>query len=99
MILQPLVENALKHGIASRPEAGCITIGAAVDDGRVRLWVADDGAGLNGTVGGGVGLANTRARLAQHYGSRATLELATETDADTDPATRRTVALIELPRS
>jgi two-component system, LytTR family, sensor kinase len=95
LILQPLVENALKHGIASRPEAGCITIGATVDDGRVRLWVADDGAGLNGTVGGGVGLANTRARLAQHYGSRATLELT----ADTDPATRRTVALIELPRS
>ena len=105
LILQPLVENALKHGIASRPEAGCITIGAAVDDGRVRLWVADDGAGLNGTVSGGVGLANTRARLAQHYGSRATLELATNTDtdtdtnADTDPAKRRTVALIELPRS
>jgi two-component system, LytTR family, sensor kinase len=93
LILQPLVENALRHGIAPRPEAGCITIGAAVDDTRVRLWVADSGAALNGGGAGGVGLANTRARLAQHYGSAASLTLAMHADGG-----GQTVALIELPR-
>jgi two-component system, LytTR family, sensor kinase len=90
LILQPLVENALRHGIASRQEAGRVTIGAAVDDGKVRLWVADDGAGLAMGVPSGVGLANTRARLAQHYGLAGRLTLARQG--------AETVATIEVPR-
>jgi two-component system, LytTR family, sensor kinase len=90
LILQPLVENALKHGIAPRQESGRVTIGAVVDDGKVRLWVADDGAGPVTMSDSGVGLANTRARLAQHYGTGATLTLAREG--------AETVATIEVPR-
>jgi hypothetical protein len=88
-----LVENALRHGIAHRPEAGRITVGAAAENGRVRLWVTDNGAGTmaEGRLGGaGVGLANTRARLAQHYGAAAQLTLVRARD--------ETVATIELPR-
>ena len=98
LILQPLVENALRHGIARRPEAGQITIGATVDDSRVRLWVADDGPGLSPSPdsngNGGVGLTNTRARLAQHYGAAARLTLAT---TPRPGGTAHTVATIELP--
>ncbi len=77
-ILQPLVENALRHGIGESVTGGTIEIGArregAGDD--LLLWVGDDGPGLSGTPNaGGVGLRNTRERIETLYGARATLEL------------------------
>ena len=72
LILQPLVENAIRHGVAPRPEAGSIRIHAARDNGMLRLQVRDDGPGLtNGQTAlrEGVGLANTRKRLTQLYGT------------------------------
>jgi hypothetical protein len=78
LLLQPLVENAIRHGIAPRRQGGRITIGARRDDGRLRLWVADDGAGLRPgqpARGMGLGLENTRARLAHLYGRDQSLEL------------------------
>lgn len=75
-LLITLVENAIKHGIEPRPGAGRIDIVAAVEDGRLRVRVADDGAGLKpGLVGSGVGLANVREQLAQRFGDRAGLRL------------------------
>lgn len=72
MILQPLVENAVRHGIALQSTASRIQIRAQLQDGHVRLEVCDDGRGLmsNGgeICGRGVGLKNTRERLSQHYG-------------------------------
>jgi len=72
MILQPLVENAVQHGIASRAGAGQLEVRSTLQNGTVRLEVIDDGPGpgdVNGDgPGGGVGLANTRARLQQLYG-------------------------------
>ncbi len=73
MILQPLVENAIIHGIAPRGEGGRIEIAAARENGWLTLRISDDGRGL--AVGQecalreGVGLANTRARLEQLYGA------------------------------
>ncbi len=72
MILQPLVENAVKYGIASRTTPGNLDI-RAEDYGEVlRLEISDDGPGLSPNRAGqptkGVGLANTRARLRQLYG-------------------------------
>lgn len=73
-ILQPLVENAIEHGIARRAGAGRIVIDAADVDGTLQLRVGDDGCGLEpATTGGfapdeGVGLGNTRLRLRQLYG-------------------------------
>ncbi len=78
LILQPLVENSIRHGIAARRGAGWIEIGAARHNGTLDLHVRDNGAGLptSGTFQEGVGLANTRARLAQLYGDRHHFEMA-----------------------
>ena len=75
LILQPLVENAIRHGISQRPGPGEILIRAhaAADDTAVALEVCDNGVGLEGSSksGTGVGLENTRARLDQLYGDEA----------------------------
>jgi LytS/YehU family sensor histidine kinase len=81
MILQPLVENAVKHGLAPHHMAGRIDVEARRADRELELVVRDDGVGLphsgDGGVAGrkGVGLANTRARLSELYGPLARLEL------------------------
>ena len=74
LILQPLVENALRHGILPREEAGRLEISAKIlGDQRLELKVRDNGNGLppaNGTPRReGIGLQNVRSRLAQLYGS------------------------------
>lgn len=71
LILQPLTENALRHGIGRSAESGLVGISSAVEDGHLRLTVYDEGAGLpddwqlKGSAG--IGLANTAARLQQLY--------------------------------
>jgi two-component system LytT family sensor kinase len=72
--LQPIVENAIRHGIAKRTEAGRIEIAAKTTGDRLVLTVSDDGPGPNGNGNGGLGLANTRERLRRLYGD-ATVEL------------------------
>ena len=75
-ILQPLVENALQHGIGSHAGPGSIVIAAHRDDGRLVVTVSDDGPGLaQPDSGRGIGLANTKARLAELYGDKQSLEL------------------------
>jgi two-component system LytT family sensor kinase len=77
-LLQPLIENALEHGIGRRAGAGRITIRASVEGaGRLRLEVSDDGAGLAGgsTTDEGVGLRNTRQRLQRLHGDDQSLAL------------------------
>ncbi|WP_458448654.1 sensor histidine kinase [Burkholderia stagnalis] len=73
LLLQPLVENALLHGIEPSIDGGEIRIHAARDGGMLELGVTDTGVGLgNGgpTLHGGVGLANVRARMKHLYGER-----------------------------
>jgi LytS/YehU family sensor histidine kinase len=74
-ILQPLVENAVRHGIARRIEAGLIEITARQSKNDLVLTVRDDGPGYRPVSGAGVGLANTRARLETLFGDRAQLEV------------------------
>ena len=77
LVLQPLVENAIRHGIAPRAAASVLEIGSARDGNAVRLWVRDDGVGVEDAArDDGIGLRNTRARLAGLYGDRASLTLA-----------------------
>lgn len=65
-ILQPLVENALKHGLSDRPQGGTLHLGAALDQGDLVIDIRDDGEGyLPGREG--VGLANVRSRLELLY--------------------------------
>ncbi|HYP29724.1 MAG TPA: histidine kinase [Blastocatellia bacterium] len=79
MILQPLVENAIRHGIDPVSRSGRIEVSAARDNGALRLTVSDSGPGLSEqgqlTSGKGIGLANTQARLAQLYGKSHRFEL------------------------
>jgi len=72
------VENALRHGIARRADAGVLVVRARCEGADLVLTVLDDGPGLapGAPLPGGVGLANTRARLSALYGERASLTLA-----------------------
>ena len=76
-VLQPLVENAIKHGIAKRADAGLVEIGARTIDAQLELWVRDDGGGMTPTTREGVGLWNTRERLRTLYGDQATMNIET----------------------
>jgi signal transduction histidine kinase len=101
LVLQPLVENAYEHGLAGREAGGRVRIGAARAGDGLQLVVEDDGAGVdveagsrvgreNAGAGNGIGLRNTRERLAQLYGARASLVL----ERPTGGGTR---ALVTLP--
>lgn len=92
LILQPLVENAVRHGVSRNPAGGCLWISAAAANGRLRLVVSDDGPGMEaGEEGSGVGLANTRARLAALYGPDHGFSITGETP-------RGVRVTVELPR-
>jgi len=69
LLLQPLVENAVRHGVAPRASGGRIAIRAWRDGGALEIRVEDDGLGFRGESRAGIGLDNTRRRLEQTYGS------------------------------
>jgi two-component system LytT family sensor kinase len=77
LVVQPLVENALKHGLTPRLEAGILMVRASVSDGRIRIDVEDDGVGLPDgwtlTASRGTGLRNLASRLAAEFGDQAAL--------------------------
>jgi two-component system LytT family sensor kinase len=77
LVLQPLVENAIKHGIVPRPSGGRVAVSVQKRKGELRLEVSDDGPGLDWrSVGGtGLGLRNTQVRLEKLYGERHRFEL------------------------
>ncbi|HEU4386899.1 MAG TPA: histidine kinase [Blastocatellia bacterium] len=79
MILQPLVENAIRHGIAPLASGGCVSVGASRDNGALQLLISDDGCGPPrgdaGSLKEGVGLSNTRARLQHLYGPSCAFQL------------------------
>ena len=77
MLLQPLVENSIRHGVSARRGPARIEIGATRENGTLMLHVRDNGVGLKGTevVTMGIGLSNTRERLRQLYGDHQQLRL------------------------
>jgi signal transduction histidine kinase len=94
LLLQPLVENAIHHGLEPKIEGGSVTLRARAERGELVIEVSDDGLGQDAarqrrSRGAGVALDNLRERLAAQFGPSASLEL-----ADNQPGTR---AVIRLP--
>ncbi len=79
MILQPLVENAIKHGIAPLSQGGTVIVGSERENGNLLLSVSDNGVGLKNTdistIPEGVGLRNTKSRLKHLYGIKHKFEI------------------------
>ena len=97
LILQPLVENAVTHGVSQRPQGGRIRISVTVDAETATVEVVDDGIGIGRAAtpsGFGVGLGNTRARLEAMYGEDAELQV-----TPADPEGGGTCARVTLPAS
>jgi len=94
MMLQSLVENAIKHGLEPKPEGGTLTVAAEIVHGKLAVSVADTGLGFGkaATAGTGVGLTNIRERLQLLYGNRAQLTV-------TENAAGGTTVAITLPYS
>jgi two-component system LytT family sensor kinase len=87
LFLQPIVENALRHGLHSRPDGGTLTIGARRDDDRLTVFVTDDGHGVGAqsdrSGDTGIGLANVRARLETLYGREQSVAITSRDGAGT----------------
>jgi sensor histidine kinase YesM len=92
MLLQPLVENAIKHGLEPSVEGGEVFVEASEKDGMVRITVADTGAGLSAYEQAGIGLANVRERIRLIYGDKGRLLL----EENTPHGVR---AIIEVPKN
>jgi two-component system LytT family sensor kinase len=95
MILQPLVENSIKHGLSRKVGPGLIVIRSRRQHGRVSVEIEDDGMGflverLEAPMASGIGLANVRERLRVIYGATYQLTLTSEPG-------RGTTARIEVP--
>jgi sensor histidine kinase YesM len=77
MMLQSLVENAIKHGLEPKAEGGSITVNAEVVHGKLAVTVTDTGVGFAkaATAGTGTGLTNTRERLKLTHGDAAELRI------------------------
>jgi sensor histidine kinase YesM len=83
MMLQTLLENAIKHGLEPKPEGGRLEIGAEIVDGKLAVHVLDTGLGFMPKAAGGVGLANIRERLQALYDGRAELIISIPPDGGT----------------
>jgi sensor histidine kinase YesM len=81
LLLQPLVENAILHGIAPKAGPGCVEVRGHVAEGQLHLEVRDDGPGLGDgqkRAKEGIGLTNTRERISKIYGTHGQLSLRSE---------------------
>jgi len=95
MLLQPVVENAIKHGLEPKVEGGKVALAARREGGKIVLTVADTGMGFSetrNTDSTGLGLANLRARLATMYGNAASVII-----EDNAPAGTRVTIALPLP--
>ena len=95
LILQPLVENAIRHGVSAISSAGRVGVSAALVNGHLMLTVTDDGPGIGARTsqpGSGTGLRNTRERLAQLYGAAGDLRIESA-------ATGGTTVIVQIPAS
>ena len=93
LILQPLVENAVRHGFSASSSAGTVRVSGRVSGGRLTVAVSDDGPGMSAASaqpGSGTGLRNVRERIAQLYGGGGSITVE-------EPADGGTVVRLDLP--
>ncbi len=92
MMLQSMVENAIKHGLEGKPEGGTLKVRAEVAHSKLRVIVADDGLGFGAkpSTGTGLGLTNIRERLKLLHGDKASLKIEPNTPSGV-------IAIIEVP--
>ena len=92
MMLQSMVENAIKHGLEGKPEGGTLKVRAEVAHSKLRVIVADDGLGFGAkpSTGTGLGLTNIRERLKLLHGDQASLKIEPNTPSGV-------IAIIEVP--
>jgi len=85
LLLQPLVENAVKHGLSSRALGGNLWIGAEVKEKQLRVWVDDDGVGFGNShyTGSGTAMENCRKRLDLSYGKDGRMEILNRAEGGT----------------
>ena len=89
MLLQPIVENAIRHGLEPKVEGGEVRVAARRDNGAVQIDIVDSGIGFGATTrGDGVGLSNLRARLQGLYGTRASVAITDNAPAGTRVSVR-----------
>ena len=91
MLLQPVVENAIRHGLEPKVEGGSVTLRAWAEDAAVVIEIADSGVGFAPTTRGGIGLTNLRSRLRLLYGEATTLEIG-------ENAPSGTIVRVRIPR-
>ena len=99
ILLQPLIENSIKHGLEPRISGGTVTLRSKLEGDRVRIEVADDGVGIGNRpqsalerTGAGIGLKNVQERLEVLYGNQARFSVVS------NPG-RGTLVSIEIPMS
>ena len=97
ILLQPLIENSIKHGLEPRIHGGTVTLRSHLDGDRIRIEVADDGVGMGNRpatalsrAGAGIGMKNVRERLEVLYGNQAQFSVVS------NPG-RGTLVTIEIP--
>lgn len=90
MLLQPLVENSIKHGLASKIEGGCVYLRSRMTDSHLTIEIEDDGVGMASGHSiekpaglGGIGMANVAERLKVLYGDKATMTIDSQAGAGT----------------
>ena len=99
ILLQPLIENSIKHGLEPRINGGTVTLRSKLEGDRVRIEVADDGVGIGNRpesalrrTGNGIGIKNVQERLEVLYGNQARFSVVS------NPG-RGTLVSIEIPAS
>ncbi|MEO8104368.1 MAG: ATP-binding protein, partial [Betaproteobacteria bacterium] len=89
MLLQPLLENAIKHGLEPKVEGGRITLQARREGDQLRICVSDTGLGFSGAMSSGLGLKNVRERIDMLYDGTASLTI-----EENQPSGTRVILLI-----
>jgi sensor histidine kinase YesM len=89
LILQPIVENAVRHGVSAKAGPGMIQVMAKRNNSKLQITISDNGPGLPERINHGIGISSTRNRLEQMYGAQGVFQITNQDEC--------TVAILELP--